>query len=616
MKQRLNRRQFRLAALTLAVLSVTPAFAATRVDLSKGVQRDAVAGADVRPTSSAFMTADGKRKVRYQQFFHNVPVWGESPVVAEQSRDRHGAFGDAGTQFVSGTLLEGLDADLPLGKPKLSSADARRILLAQVRSQGGDISKAEHDDINLYVQLDKNGRAQFIYIASVFLHGDAPSRPTFIFDANSGAILQQWDDLQHRDATGIGGNEKTGAYHYGKEYKPLQIMDDCSYDSANVMTIDMKNGTAAVTTPFKLASCPTTGMPNNDERPINGAFSPENDGQGYGNVLFNMYRDWYGVRPIEQKLSVRVHYSNNYSNAFWDGRQMTFGDGGSGMYPLVSLGVLAHEVSHGFTGQHSKLIYSGMSGGMNEAFSDMAAQAAEEYFLGKPTFLIGGEIVKAQGKALRYMLNPEQDGKSIGHASKFTSSLNVHYSSGVYNKAFATLATTPGWSARKAFEIFLLANSMYWKAGSTFNEGACGVVQAAKDKGYPHAEVTSAFAVVGVSCEGGTTGGGGTGSAKPLTSGVALTGQSIAANGNLQYTVNVPAGASFLAVRTGNGSGEANVYVKAGSTMPTTTSFDASSTTSGNAELALVKAPKAGTYSILVTAGAAVNGLSVIAVTR
>ena len=75
MKQRLNRRQFRLAALTLAVLSISPAFAATRVDLSKGVQRDAVAGADVRPTSSAFMTADGKRKVRYQQFFHNVPVW-------------------------------------------------------------------------------------------------------------------------------------------------------------------------------------------------------------------------------------------------------------------------------------------------------------------------------------------------------------------------------------------------------------------------------------------------------------------------------------------------------------------------------------------------------------
>jgi len=212
-------------------------------------------------------------------------------------------------------------------------------------------------------------------------------------------------------------------------------------------------------------------------------------------------------------------------------------------------------------------------------------------------------------------LKSEQDGKSIGHASKFTSSLNVHYSSGVYNKAFATLASTPGWTARKAFEIFLIANSLYWKAGSTFNEGACGVVQAAKDKGYPHAEVTSAFNVVGVSCDGGTPGGN-TGSAKVLTNGVALTGQTVAANGNLQFTVTVPAGASFLAVRTGNGSGDANVYVKAGSTMPTSTSFDASSSAAGNAELALVKAPKAGVYSILVTAGAAVNGLSVIAVAR
>jgi Zn-dependent metalloprotease len=615
MSERQYRGHFRLAAITCAVLSMHNAVAATRTDLSKGVQRDAMASVDVRPTNSAFMTADGKRKVRYQQFYQGVPVWGENPIVAEQAVGRNGVLSDAAPTFVSGTLVEGINADLPMAKPRLGLDDARRLLRAQVVSHGANLANAEHDDINLQVQLDKNGRAQFVYVASIFLHGPTPSRPSFVIDANTGAILQSWDDLQHREATGIGGNEKVGAYHYGKEYKTLSIMDDCSYDSANVMTIDMKNGTAAVTTPFKIASCPTTGVPNNDARAINGAFSPENDGQGFGNVLFNMYKDWYGVRPIEQKLSVRVHYGDNYSNAFWDGRAMTFGDGGSGMYPLVSLGVLAHEVSHGYTGQHSKLIYSGMSGGMNEAFSDMAAQAAEEYFLGKPTFLIGGEIVKAQGKALRYMLNPEQDGKSIGDASKFTSSLNVHYSSGVYNKAFALLATTPGWSARKAFEVMLIANTLYWKSGSTFNEGACGVVQAAKDKGYPDAEVTAAFAKVGVSCDGTVPGGGGT-TGTVLSNGVALTGQTIAAGKSLAYTVNVPANAGFLVVRLGNGSGDANVYLKAGTTAPTTTSFDASSTQSGNAEYALVKAPKAGVYSILVTAGSAVSGLSVIAVSR
>ncbi len=58
---------------------------------------------------------------------------------------------------------------------------------------------------------------------------------------------------------------------------------------------------------------------------------------------------------------------------------MTFGDGASYFYPLVSLDVSAHEVSHGFIEQNSNLIYSGQSGGINEAFSDMAGEAAEFY---------------------------------------------------------------------------------------------------------------------------------------------------------------------------------------------------------------------------------------------
>ena len=40
---------------------------------------------------------------------------------------------------------------------------------------------------------------------------------------------------------------------------------------------------------------------------------------------------------------------------------MTFGDGATTFYPLVSLDVAAHEVSHGFTEQNSGLVYSGQS---------------------------------------------------------------------------------------------------------------------------------------------------------------------------------------------------------------------------------------------------------------
>jgi len=75
---------------------------------------------------------------------------------------------------------------------------------------------------------------------------------------------------------------------------------------------------------------------------------------------------------------------------FWDGKENDNLVMGMQSYIRLYLWVLvAHEVSHGFTEQHSNLFYYGQSGGMNEAFSDMAAQAAEFYSIGKASWLIG-----------------------------------------------------------------------------------------------------------------------------------------------------------------------------------------------------------------------------------
>ena len=178
---------------------------------------------------------------------------------------------------------------------------------------------------------------------------------------------------------------------------------------------------------------------------------------------------------------------------------MYFGDGASTFYPLVSLDVTSHEVSHGFTEQNSGLTYSGMSGGMNEAFSDMAGEAAEYYDHGSNDWLVGAQIFKSTG-ALRYMCNPPQDGGSIDNASKYKSTMDVHYTSGVYNKAFCLLAKTSGWTTKKAFQVFARANRDYWTSGSTFNQGACGVEKAATALGYTKASVTAAFTAVGVKC--------------------------------------------------------------------------------------------------------------------
>ncbi|XQF91664.1 hypothetical protein ACOBV8_19185 (plasmid) [Pseudoalteromonas espejiana] len=45
-----------------------------------------------------------------------------------------------------------------------------------------------------------------------------PQRPYQIIDANSGEVLFSFDNLQHADATGPGGNLKTGKYIYEYDF--------------------------------------------------------------------------------------------------------------------------------------------------------------------------------------------------------------------------------------------------------------------------------------------------------------------------------------------------------------------------------------------------------------
>ena len=235
----------------------------------------------------------------------------------------------------------------------------------------------------------------------------------------------------------------------------------------------------------------------NTHKEINGAYTL-NDAHYFGNVVFNMYNDVVGSAPLTFQLKMRVHYGSSYENAFWNGSSMTFGDGGSRFYPLVSLDVSSHEVSHGFTEQNSGLIYRGQSGGINEAFSDMAGEAAEAYFKGTNDFLVGYSIFKEDGKALRYMDDPAKDGRSIGSALDYRSGMDVHYSSGVFNRAFFLLATTEGWDTLKAFKVFAYANMNYWEPSTDYEKGAAGACEAARDLGFKFEDAAAAFSHVDV----------------------------------------------------------------------------------------------------------------------
>ncbi|MBS4700134.1 M4 family metallopeptidase [Aeromonas media] len=524
---------------------------------------------------------NGQQRVRYEQTWQGIPVWGQV-VVAEQSPTGQ-------VNQVSGRVLRQIGADVASPTAALSPTDAA------LKARAG--AKGSNERVKLFVMQDETGQARLVYLVSWLAASEQPSRPFVMIDAQSGSELKRWEGINHQDATGPGGNLKTGKYFYGADFGPLKVDDSCRMSSTNVDTINLNHATSG-------GAVHQFSCPENRVKEINGAYSPLNDAHYFGNVVFDMYRNWYNTAPLSFKLKMRVHYGRNYENAFWDGSQMTFGDGATTFYPLVSLDVAAHEVSHGFTEQNSGLVYSGQSGGINEAFSDMAGEAAENYMKGSNDWLVGAQIFKGNG-SLRYFEDPTRDGSSIGHASDYYDGIDVHHSSGVYNRAFYLLANTGGWNTRKAFEVFVLANRLYWGANTSFDQGACGVTRAATDLGYSLTDVAAAFTAVGVNASCGAT----PQPDKVLQNGVAVTNLTAAKGGKLNFTIDVPASKSKLVIASSGGSGDADLYVKFGA-VPTGTSYDCRPYKSGNAETCTLNAPKAGTWHVQLSGFSAFSGVS------
>jgi Zn-dependent metalloprotease len=445
-------------------------------------------------------TPSGMNHLHFNQTFRNIPVWGERVIVSRNKSNQ--------IVRINGTLVRSMAADVQDVTPAFDKKTAIERAKDNVRRQVG-LAAADIDFSNESARLvifvrPADHKARLSYEVTFFAiinraTGEA-TRPVFIIDAKTGQTLYRYENLQTAEGTGPGGNQKTGKYRYGPpsgQFPPYEVEESgstCSMSTPNVTTENLNHATSGSGTPFSFQCF------ENTVQEINGAFSPLNDAHYFGNIVFRLYNDWYGTKPLTQKLLLQVHFGNNFENAHWNGTAMQFGDGANKLFPLVSLDVVAHEVSHGFTAQHSALIYVNQSGGINEAFSDMAGEAAESFNNGgnPPDFLVGSTIPKQQGAALRFMCEPSKDGRSIESANNYNDGLDVHFSSGVYNKAFCLLAKTCGWDTRKAFDVFLTANRDYWTPSTNFIQGGQGVVDAATDLGYPTQDVVNAFAAVDI----------------------------------------------------------------------------------------------------------------------
>lgn len=239
------------------------------------------------------------------------------------------------------------------------------------------------------------------------------------------------------------------------------------------------------------------------------------DAHAYAAKTYDYYKSKFGRNSIDGRglqLRSTVHYGSRYNNAFWNGSQMTYGDGDGSTFIAFSgdPDVVGHELTHGVTEYTSNLEYYGESGALNEAFSDVIGNDIQ-----RKNWLVGDDIYTPNiaGDALRSMSNPTLYDQPDHYSDLYKGSSDnggVHTNSGIINKAYYLLAeggtfhgvTVNGIGRDAAVQIYYSAFTNYLTSSSDFSNARAAVIQAANDLyGANSAQATAAaksFDAVGV----------------------------------------------------------------------------------------------------------------------
>ncbi|MFG2935977.1 M4 family metallopeptidase [Streptomyces sp. NPDC048282] len=462
-----NTRASRLATAGVAVTSATllaaalspAAHADTRPTRAAAIENAAQALAQYAGTLGLTSTEgtsvrdvvvdkNGTQHVRYDRTYRQLPVLGGDFVVhlkpngSYRGADR-ATRGEISLASVVPNISAPKAADLAVNALRAANlGDA----LKQVRAKPQLVVDALHGTPKLAWRTNAVGKDSL---------GNPVAR-TVLTDARTGARIDAWDSIE--TATGDGQSLYSGTV-------PLQTTQSgSSYNltdptRGNTFTGDAANKTDLCIFGICISRAPNTVFTDADNHWGTGATSDRAsaavDAQYGTNETWDYYKNVHGRNGIagDGKGSYnRVHYGNSYNNAFWDDSCfcMTYGDGdGTTFGPLVALDVAGHEMTHGVTSKTAALTYSGESGGLNEATSDILGTLVEWYANNSSDpgdYLIGEKIVRSGfGKtALRYMDQPSKDGSSADYWSSSVGNLDVHYSSGVANHFAYLLAEGSG----------------------------------------------------------------------------------------------------------------------------------------------------------------------------
>ncbi|EFH30976.1 metalloendopeptidase griselysin [Streptomyces pristinaespiralis ATCC 25486] len=372
---------------------------------------------------------DGTTHTRYERTYEGLPVLGGDLVVAKSTAGATEAVTKA-----SRAALKNVDT-----RAAVTPATAEKQALGAARAEGSKDTEAERAPRKVVWMGTGTPTLAYETVVGGLQHDGTPNELHVVTDAATGEKLFEWQAVHN----GTGNTQYSGQVTLGTA--PSYTLTDTN--RGNHKTYNLNRGTSGTGTLF---SGPDdiwgNGSPSNLETAGADAH--------YGAALtWDYYKNVHGrsgIRGDGVGAYSRVHYGNNYVNAFWQDSCfcMTYGDGASNSKPLTSIDVAAHEMTHGVTSNTAGLVYSGESGGLNEATSDIFAAAVEFHAANAQDvgdYLVGEKIdIRGNGTPLRYMDKPSKDGSSKDYWYSGIGNVDVHYSSGPANHWFYLLSEGSG----------------------------------------------------------------------------------------------------------------------------------------------------------------------------
>ncbi|MEU8469523.1 M4 family metallopeptidase [Streptomyces sp. NPDC029006] len=378
--------------------------------------------------------ADGTVHTRYERTYAGLPVLGGDLIVHTAKSGRTEGVTKANKSALKPASL----------KPQITAAKAEKQAVSAARTLGSTKTTADGARKVIWAGSGKPVLAYETVVGGLQDDG-TPNQLHVITDAATGKKLFEYQGIEN--ATGktlYSGTVTLNSTQSGSTY---QLTDGARGGHKTYNLARKTSGTGTlVASSTNVFGTGTASSSSSDQTAAADA--------AYGAAeTWDFYKNTFGRNGIKNNgvgAYSRVHYGNAYVNAFWDDSCfcMTYGDGSGNVDPLTSLDVAGHEMSHGVTANTAGLNYSGESGGLNEATSDIFGTGVEFYANNASDpgdYLIGEKIdINGDGSPLRYMDKPSKDGGSADNWSSGVGNLDVHYSSGVANHFFYLLSEGSG----------------------------------------------------------------------------------------------------------------------------------------------------------------------------